>query len=92
MSAKKVLGRGLSAIIEDVEESGFELSEEINRFEAGTPNVANIFAFAKVLEFLTQHNWPLLQIKTHNLNQYFYKELSNLDLQKYRTYIKEDSV
>jgi len=66
-------------IIEDVEESGFELSEEINRFEAGTPNVANIFAFAKVLEFLTQHNWPLLQIKTHNLNQYFYKELSNLD-------------
>jgi len=66
-------------IIEDVEESGFELSEEINRFEAGTPNVANIFAFAKVLEFLEQHNWPLQKMKTHNLNKYFYEELKKLD-------------
>lgn len=66
-------------IIEDVEESGFELSEEINRFEAGTPNVANIFAFAKVLEFLEQHNWSLQKMKTHNLNKYFYEELKKLD-------------
>lgn len=66
-------------IIEDVEESGFDLSEEINRFEAGTPNVANIFAFAKVLEFLEQHNWSLQKMKTHNLNKYFYEELKKLD-------------
>lgn len=65
-------------IIEDVEESGFELSEEINRFEAGTPNVANIFAFAKVLDYLTNNSWPHLVQHTHFLNQYFYEQLKNL--------------
>lgn len=66
-------------IIEDVEESGFELSEEINRFEAGTPNVANIFAFSQVLNYLTKKNWSLLIDSTHLLNQYFYEELTKLD-------------
>lgn len=66
-------------IIEDVEETGFELSEEINRFEAGTPNVANIFAFAKVLDYLNDNNWTLQRLKTQNLNKYFYKELTKLD-------------
>lgn len=66
-------------IIEDVEETGFELSEEINRFEAGTPNVANIFAFAKVLDYLNNNNWTLQRLKTQNLNKYFYKELKKID-------------
>lgn len=66
-------------IIEDVEENGYELSEEINRFEAGTPNVANIFAFAQVLQYLNNHNWPLLRLKTQALNKYFYHELKKLD-------------
>lgn len=66
-------------IIEDVEETGYELSQEINRFEAGTPNVANIFAFAKVLDFLNEHNWTIQRLKTQNLNKYFYQELKKLD-------------
>lgn len=66
-------------IIEDVEESGFELSEEINRFEAGTPNVANIFAFAQVLKYLKSNNWPLLISHTVAVNGIFHESLKNLD-------------
>lgn len=66
-------------IIEDVEESFFELSEQINRFEAGTPNVANIFAFSKVLDYLNEKDWNSCIKYTHNLNEYFYEQLKTLD-------------
>lgn len=66
-------------IIEDVEEQSFDLSTEFNRFEAGTPNVANIFAFSKVLNFLSELHWEECIIYTHELNQYFYHKLNELD-------------
>lgn len=66
-------------IIEDVEEHSFELSNESNRFEAGTPNVANIYAFSKVLNFLSDLNWKNCVDYTHDLNQYFYEQLSQLN-------------
>lgn len=66
-------------IIEDVEEQSFELSTEINRFEAGTPNVANIYAFSKVLNFLSESNWKKCIVYTHQLNQYFFEKLNKLD-------------
>lgn len=66
-------------IIEDVEEESFLLSEEINRFEAGTPNVANIFAFAKVLSYLKEKDWSECIKYTHELNEYFYQNLNKLN-------------
>lgn len=65
-------------IIEDVEEQNFELSEEINRFEAGTPNVANIFAFSQVLNYLNIQDWGKCIHYTHELNQYFLDKLKKL--------------
>jgi cysteine desulfurase/selenocysteine lyase len=65
-------------IIEDVEEQNFQLSNEINRFEAGTPNIANIYAFSKVLTFLSSLNWEKCISYTHELNEYFYSKLKKL--------------
>lgn len=66
-------------IIEDVQEQEFELSCEINRFEPGTPNVANIYAFSKVLEYLTQKGWNDCIKYTHSINNYFYENIKNLE-------------
>ena len=73
------LGGGM---IEDVEEQSYELSFDTNRFEAGTPNVANIFAFSEVVNYLTKHDWPNLIHYTHDLNQKFFDKLSKLSFVK----------
>lgn len=65
-------------IIDDVEENGYELSYDMNRFEAGTPNVANIFAFAEVIKYLNGLNWNDCINYTHSLNEYFYDKLKEL--------------
>jgi cysteine desulfurase/selenocysteine lyase len=67
-------------IIEDVEKSSYTLLDEINKFEAGTPNVANAYAFGKTIEFLTENNWEKLLEKTHEIGVYLESELVKIGI------------
>ena len=62
-------------IIEDVDLLEHEFVEDISRFEAGTPNVANAFAFGKTIEFLNTNRWNELLSYTHSLGIYLHNEL-----------------
>lgn len=68
-------------IIEDVTLENYQLVDGVQRFEAGTPNVANIYAFSEVLKWLSDNFWSDLLIKTHNLNQYLIEELIKNSIQ-----------
>lgn len=60
-----LLGGG---IIEDVKQQSYTLKDGWERFEAGTPDVANVYAFAETLKWLTEENWEdkLIEIKRIN--------------------------
>jgi cysteine desulfurase/selenocysteine lyase len=62
-------------IIEDVEQKSYTLLEGSNRFEAGTPNVANAYAFGKTIEFLNENNWEQILKNTHSIGNYLEQEL-----------------
>lgn len=72
-----ILGGG---IIEEVSEQNYKLLDSIQRFEAGTPNVASIVSFNASLDFLLQHDWPLLLNKMHFLGQYLYNKLEKIPM------------
>jgi len=67
-------------IIEDVEQQSHSLLDGNNRFEAGTPNVANAYAFSKTIEFLNENNWIDLLNHTHELGKYLDQELINIGI------------
>lgn len=67
-----ILGGG---IIDNVNEKDFSLIDDIHKFEAGTPNVANVVAFSSTLDYLEQNNWRFLLDHLHVLGQYLYKQL-----------------
>ncbi len=67
-------------IIQDVTFSGYELLENENTFEAGTPNVANAYAFSKTLNWLKENNWKNLIEYTHKLNEYFVQKVKEIDI------------
>lgn len=71
----QILGGG---IIDNVQQCGYELIENSLKFEAGTPNVADIYALAKSIEYLQFNNWKLLLKDCHNLNNYLINELKKL--------------
>lgn len=67
-------------IIEDVELFSHEYIEDISKFEAGTPNVANVFAFSNTLNFLEQNNWDKLLNKNHELGTYLTNSLEKINI------------
>ncbi len=67
-------------IIQDVTFSGYELLENENTFEAGTPNVANAYAFSKTINWLKEQNWKNLIDYTHELNEYFVLKIKELNI------------
>jgi cysteine desulfurase/selenocysteine lyase len=64
-------------IIEDVLNDSYTLSEGFSRFEPGTPNVADISAFAITLDYLVSKNWTELLRETHNLTEYLYEQIKD---------------
>ncbi len=67
-------------IIEDVEFNSHSFIEEINKFEAGTPNVANAYCFGKTIQFLQEQNWNDLLQQTHNPGNYLISELERINI------------
>lgn len=66
-------------IIEDVEKDNFSLIEDIKKFEAGTPNVANIYAFSQVLTWLIENGWIEELGKLEKLSQLLEQKLLALE-------------
>lgn len=48
------------------------------KFEAGTPNIAGVIAFAKAIEFLDQQDVAVLAAYEQKLTQYCYQQLSEI--------------
>lgn len=71
-----ILGGG---IIEDVEKNAYFLIDDIRKFEAGTPNIANVYAFSEVLTWLKKQRWEKELLKTKKLFVYMEKKLLSLD-------------
>lgn len=67
-------------IIEDVTLDNYELTEGVNRFEAGTPNVANTYAFSKVLDWLSMNQWDALLQNSKEITKKLYLELENINI------------
>lgn len=68
-------------IIEDVDTQYYTLLEDSSRFESGTPNVANAYAFSKTIEYLNKNNWEKLLYETHQLGEYLSCELNKIGIQ-----------
>lgn len=68
-------------IIEDVEKKSHTLLDGNNRFEAGTPNVANAYAFGKTIDFLNENNWNDCLKYTHDLGIYLDQELKKIGIE-----------
>lgn len=66
-------------IIEDVTKENFSLIDNIRKFEAGTPNIANVYAFSEVLTWLQRINWEKDLIRIKNLNIKLKEKLLQLD-------------
>lgn len=68
-------------IVDDVSETEYSLLDGILKFEAGTPNVANIYAFSEVLNQLYQDFDNHLSY-IHSLNTYLLSKISSLNFIK----------
>lgn len=71
-----LLGGG---IIEDVTKNNFVLVEDIRKFEAGTPNIANVYAFSEVLTWLNDNDWETELKKLKYLNNKLKENLSDFN-------------
>lgn len=71
-----ILGGG---IIEDVLENEYLLLDGNTRFEAGTPNVADVVAFQSSIHYLVSHHWEDLLQSMHQLGNYLYEQLSAIE-------------
>lgn len=69
-----LLGGG---IIEDVTENNYFLLEDNHRFEAGTPNVADIYALSTTLDYLQSQNWATLILNMKKLELSLYEKLKS---------------
>ena len=68
-------------IIEDVTLEQFELIEGTSRFEAGTPNVANTYAFSNTLKWLKENNWTSLLKQTKDITLNLQYDLKNIGIE-----------
>lgn len=71
----QLLGGG---IVEEVLCNDYTLVDSVTRFEAGTPNVADIYAFGQTLLYLKENDWQLLLKKNHELNEYLIEQLNSI--------------
>lgn len=69
-----LLGGG---IIEDVIEDTYFLIEDNLKFEAGTPNVADVIGLSSTFDYLNKKNWKELLLYTHQLGIYLYEKIKN---------------
>ncbi len=53
------------------------------KFEAGTPNIAGVVAFAKAIDFINQYNATEILNYEQQLTQYCYQALSNISAVKF---------
>ncbi len=65
-------------MVEDVQRSQSSYLEGPMKFEAGTPNIAAVLAFAKVLEFLREISFEKIYIYELELAKYLHQQLSQL--------------
>lgn len=65
-------------MLQDVAENQLILAELPYRLEAGTPNIAGIIGFGKVLEWLQQWDFNTLNSKLYNLSHILYKRLKSI--------------
>lgn len=65
-------------MLQDVTENQLILAELPYRLEAGTPNIAGIIGFGKVLEWLQQWDFNTLNSKLYNLSHILYKRLKSI--------------
>ena len=72
-------------IVDYVTINDYSLIDSINKFEAGTPNVANAYAFASSLDFLNENK--LLIKQQHDLSEYLFNNLKNISTQNYKIQI-----
>lgn len=70
---------GGGKMLSHVDFSGFTLAPIPQRFEAGTPNIAGVIAFAAVLKWLLTQDLTQAEIYTCSLIDYAYEQLSQLD-------------
>jgi cysteine desulfurase / selenocysteine lyase len=76
LSSPLLVGGG---IIEDVTKENFTLIDNIRKFEAGTPNIANVYAFSEVLTWLQKMDWEKDLSKIKILNNKLKNRLLQLD-------------
>lgn len=75
-SSPPIVGGG---IIEDVTKNNFTLIDNIRKFESGTPNIASIYAFSKVLTWLENNKWEEELNRIKELDIKLKNELFSLD-------------
>ena len=72
-------------IVDYVTKNNFTLSEGIQRFEAGTPNVANTYAFASSIDFF-KNVFSLLE-EQYSISTYLFEQLKNIETKNYKVHI-----
>ncbi|SES86364.1 cysteine desulfurase [Thalassotalea agarivorans] len=58
--------------------TGTTFNEAPSKFEAGTPNIAGVIAFARALNFIRKHHQDIAQIES-DLTDYMWQALSNIE-------------
>ncbi len=66
-------------MIKEVNHSETSFNDIPYKFEAGTPNIADVIAFGASLEYLENIGWKNIQIQEKNLTIKLFQELSKLD-------------
>lgn len=66
-------------MIEQVLKDNFTTNSIPHKFEAGTPNIADVVAFKSSLEFLRNLTWEYIQTEERELTDYLWQEFSKLD-------------
>ncbi len=66
-------------MIEQVLKDNFTTNAIPHKFEAGTPNIADVVAFQSSLEFLQNLTWENIQKEEKELTDYLWQEMQKLD-------------
>lgn len=82
LSSPYKLGGG---IVDYVTTTDYTLTNGIERFEAGTPNVANTYAFGESLDFFK--NISSLLNSQHDLATYLFNELKTIETSHYKVHV-----
>lgn len=73
------LGGGIVSEVSDDEYSLLSFKDDINPFQAGTPNIANIYAFAQTLKWLEYNEYNHFLNKEHLLFIYFLNHIKDIE-------------